>query len=106
MFLLHGPVVVDTIKQKPLRSAVQNYVLSIPLFYERGGDGSRARARISIRRPARWNEQIPVAASDATVLRRAVAADGGVRAPATWFRDGSRGIPEMRKRGYSRALPP
>ena len=96
---------VDTITQNVYEEMASITLLSIPLFILKGSAIGRSRAGQDLYGALHaWMHRIPGGLGIANVFACALFAAMAGSSPATCSAIGSAGIPEMRKRGYSRRL--
>src|SRR6201992_3022850 len=96
---------VDTITQNVYEEMASITLLSIPLFILKGSAIGRSRAGQDLYGALHaWMQRIPGGLGIANVFACALFAAMAGSSPATCSAIGSAGIPEMRKRGYSRGL--
>src|SRR6266850_2335914 len=96
---------VDTITQNVYEEMASITLLSIPLFILKGSAIGRSRAGQDLYGALHaWMHKIPGGLGIANVFACALFAAMAGSSPATCSAIGSAGIPEMRKRGYSRGF--
>ena len=106
MYFFMPAASLDTVTQNVYEEMASITLLSIPLFILKGAAIGKSRAGPRpVPRDARLDEQVPGGLGIANVFACALFAAMAGSSPATCSAIGSAGIPEMRMRGYRRALP-